>query len=156
MRNFFKKKTFKIGLIVFGGLYLIVGLIAVFGDHETMIASTSKPKKEPNYTYCKAAMEGPAIDIKRVMDEAGIDVTFSMNLQRVTVNRRHPVWRAIFDDQTFNHKQNLTRSLAIYNNCVNRKRNKGDVMDTDLIELRDAHTNEKFASIGVFNGFKVH
>lgn len=143
------EKSVKIIRITLWGIFILFILV--------VIVPLFTGDRTPDYEVCTGgSMESRAIKTKNVLDEAGVDVTFSMDYQEVTVNRNHIVWISAFENQTFDVKKGLTLNLAVYNNCVNRKQNSGDVTDSYLIELRDAHTDKKFASIGPFSGFKLH
>ena len=60
-------------------------------------------------------------------------------------------WNAMWNSMTVAEKENLTIMLAAYKNCVHAKIKR----DAPHIELRDLYTNEKFASISPWGGFKV-
>lgn len=61
-------------------------------------------------------------------------------------------WNAIWSRMTVDEKESLTISLAAYKNCVYSKGR----WDSPYIELRDLYTDEKFASIGPWHGFRVY
>ena len=61
-------------------------------------------------------------------------------------------WYAAWSSLTFAEKERFTKLLVLYRNCVLLDAQS----DWEYIELRDLHTNKKFASITVWGGFKIH
>ena len=62
------------------------------------------------------------------------------------------LWRLLDAEQ----KEQTTRLLAVYKNCVWNERNRLSQLDSFKIDVFDKQSGQKIASIGIFRGFRVH
>lgn len=62
------------------------------------------------------------------------------------------LWQLLDAEQ----KEQTTRLLAVYKNCIWNERNRLSQLDSFKIDVFDKQSGQKIASIGIFRGFRVH
>ena len=136
-----------------GTLLFVLLLCGIFssgggsGGGQSQTSSTATKKDfytAAEITTAKRVME--TISSHSRTQIAGGGYAYPMYIERTVT------WNAMWRSMTVSEKQSLTISLAAYKNCVYSKGR----WDSPYIELRDLYTDEKFASIGPWHGFRVY
>jgi len=135
-------KTFLIFLLVLG-IFLGIGFLI-------------SPEPEP--TICTPQLEKKSVEMVHMLlyDSPSYDIRFpKQKFDPVLVNRNAD-WNIFWNMADFEVKKTAVRWIGIYNNCLHYPSKGWEKYDVPVIELRDLHTNEKFASIGMMGGLSLH
>lgn len=84
------------------------------------------------------------------------DIQFAEYREAPVYVNRNLVWQAVWAQANVPRKQTLVQLLAVYNNCIHYPQRGWAKKERYYVELRDAYTDEKIASISAWSGFKIH